>query len=114
MPVEQSPFGHSVPHDANLCKEFEGCSVPVDCKYENQNIEGRNDSYGRHEECRMPPVSQADQLSTGSPPPFGDGKVSDDSSDEYRGHVRFDVLPISSSSLLFIFSFRCFCCKYMN
>lgn len=84
--VEQSRFGLSVPYVANNCKEFEGCSMPVDCKRENLDIEGRKGKYGRHEDCRMPPVSQADQLSAGSPPSFGDGKVSDDSSDEYRGH----------------------------
>ena len=66
--------------------------MPVDCKCENLDIEGRKGS-GRHEDCRMPPVSQADQLSAGSPPPFGAGKVSDDSSEEYRGHVRFDISP---------------------
>lgn len=86
--------------------------MAVDCKHENIDIEGRKGSYGRHGDCRMPPVSQTDQLSEGSPPPFGDGKVSDDSGDEYRGHVRFDTFPISSSHLFFVFC--CFCCKYGN
>ncbi|XP_023554232.1 BRCA1-associated RING domain protein 1 [Cucurbita pepo subsp. pepo] len=84
--VEKSRFVQSTPCAGPNCKEFQGCSMPADCKCENLDIESRKGSYGRHEDCRMPPVSQTDQLSAGSPPPFGDGKVSDDSSDEYRGH----------------------------
>lgn len=73
----------------------------------------------------MPPVSQTDQLSSGSPPSFGDGKVSDDSSDEYRGHVRFVALPISTPFLLSVYvsvtfvanigtACSIYCCKLVN
>lgn len=78
--------------------------MPVDCKRENLDIEGRKGKYGRHEDCRMPPVSQTDQLSAGSPPSFGDGKVSDDSSDEYRGHVRL-ILSLFPSPFFFLVIF---------
>lgn len=98
MAVEQSRFDQSLPYAASKCKEFEGCSMPADCKGENIDIEGRKGSYGRHEDCRM-----LDQLSAGSPPPFGDGKVSDDSSDEYCGHVRLILSPFLPPPLFSLF-----------